>query len=71
MESNTFMTVISVKSKVETFQHIDRGRCSFSNLRFEKDVNMYGSQAPGTASRSQDRFEKDVNMYGSQALRHL
>ena len=67
MESNTFMIVINVKFRFEITHHIDRGRCSFSNLGFEKDVNMYGSQALRKAVGSNHQFEKDVNMYGSQA----
>lgn len=40
---------------------------SFLNLRFENDVNMYGTQAsPPTSSRLL-QFENDVNMYGAQA----
>ena len=35
--------------------------------KFEKDVNMYGSQAVIASNRHKNKFEKDVNMYGSQA----
>ena len=40
---------------------------SFLNLRFENDVNMYGTQATGIAFCEIDPFENDVNMYGTQA----
>ena len=36
---------------------------------FEKDVNMYGSQAGATITFLCALFEKDVNMYGSQATK--
>ena len=41
---------------------------SFSNLRFENDVEMYGAQAVRPAQKHDDRFENDVEMYGAQAL---
>ena len=40
---------------------------SFSNLRFENDVEMYGAQAVGGMGFSIPKFENDVEMYGSQA----
>ena len=40
---------------------------SFLNLRFENDVNMYGTQAPWKKFISASEFENDVNMYGTQA----
>ena len=41
---------------------------SFLTLRFENDVNMYGTQTE-TASRKQlPMFENDVNMYGTQTM---
>ena len=41
---------------------------SFSNLRFENDVEMYGAQAPLRHERQKVGFENDVEMYGAQAL---
>ena len=38
---------------------------------FEKDVNMYGSQAAQDIIVRVIEFEKDVNMYGSQATKHF
>ena len=40
---------------------------SFLNLRFENDVNMYGTQAKERRYTTTDMFENDVNMYGTQA----
>ena len=40
---------------------------SFLNLRFENDVNMYGTQAFDTVKYPSIMFENDVNMYGTQA----
>ena len=40
---------------------------SFLNLRFENDVNMYGTQARLFFVLSLLLFENDVNMYGTQA----
>ena len=40
---------------------------SFLNLRFENDVNMYGTQAEAIYVGIADKFENDVNMYGTQA----
>ena len=39
---------------------------SFLTLRFENDVNMYGTQTFLNASASSSPFENDVNMYGTQ-----
>ena len=39
---------------------------SFLTLRFENDVNMYGTQTSGYVTRNSLRFENDVNMYGTQ-----
>ena len=41
---------------------------SFLNLRFENDVNMYGTQALRLRFPLHTEFENDVNMYGTQAL---
>ena len=40
---------------------------SFLNLRFENDVNMYGTQASSSPCMTVHMFENDVNMYGTQA----
>ena len=40
---------------------------SFLNLRFENDVNMYGTQAERSDTMTPSLFENDVNMYGTQA----
>ena len=40
---------------------------SFSNLRFENDVEMYGAQAKTMGFPSTTLFENDVEMYGAQA----
>ena len=39
---------------------------SFLNLRFENDVNMYGTQTWIWNINYLDEFENDVNMYGTQ-----
>ena len=39
---------------------------SFLTLRFENDVNMYGTQTVGTLGSCVAMFENDVNMYGTQ-----
>ena len=39
---------------------------SFSNLRFENDVEMYGAQTPPVMPLGQQWFENDVEMYGAQ-----
>ena len=39
---------------------------SFSNLRFENDVEMYGAQTKLVKKRMVDLFENDVEMYGAQ-----
>ena len=41
---------------------------SFSNLRFENDVEMYGAQAFQNPNHMLFKFENDVEMYGAQAL---
>ena len=41
---------------------------SFSNLRFENDVEMYGAQAAPPLLPRNTSFENDVEMYGAQAL---
>ena len=40
---------------------------SFSNLRFENDVEMYGAQAGCKHRQTPVSFENDVEMYGAQA----
>ena len=40
---------------------------SFSNLRFENDVEMYGAQAAHCSISRCFSFENDVEMYGAQA----
>ena len=40
---------------------------SFSNLRFENDVEMYGAQADWSVYTVLSSFENDVEMYGAQA----
>ena len=39
---------------------------SFSNLRFENDVEMYGAQTVNMAENPSEAFENDVEMYGAQ-----
>ena len=39
---------------------------SFLTLRFENDVNMYGTQTIKTIHHYNIQFENDVNMYGTQ-----
>ena len=39
---------------------------SFSDLRFENDVEMYGAQTMSSTSELQFMFENDVEMYGAQ-----
>ena len=39
---------------------------SFSNLRFENDVEMYGAQTANFCLACQRPFENDVEMYGAQ-----
>ena len=39
---------------------------SFLTLRFENDVNMYGTQTAYINKNGIEVFENDVNMYGTQ-----
>ena len=39
---------------------------SFSNLRFENDVEMYGAQTGTEIQQSGRWFENDVEMYGAR-----
>ena len=39
---------------------------SFSNLRFENDVEMYGAQTRKLLEEQLNLFENDVEMYGAQ-----
>ena len=39
---------------------------SFSNLRFENDVEMYGAQTSFRKIGAKTEFENDVEMYGAQ-----
>ena len=39
---------------------------SFLTLRFENDVNMYGTQTYTEWGKNLSKFENDVNMYGTQ-----
>ena len=41
---------------------------SFSNLRFENDVEMYGAQTVKYNNLSFVVFENDVEMYGAQTV---
>ena len=41
---------------------------SFSNLRFENDVEMYGAQTMGFRTERANTFENDVEMYGAQTV---
>ena len=41
---------------------------SFSNLRFENDVEMYGAQTSPFSFANNLLFENDVEMYGAQTL---
>ena len=38
----------------------------FSNLRFENDVKMYGTQTEAKGNALDFVFENDVKMYGTQ-----
>ena len=42
---------------------------SFSDLRFENDVEMYGAQTSHVPRREKYWFENDVEMYGAQTIR--
>ena len=42
---------------------------SFLNLRFENDVEMYGTQTQHACEASVTSFENDVEMYGTQTLK--
>ena len=41
---------------------------SFSDLRFENDVEMYGAQTLSLVLHKGDSFENDVEMYGAQTV---
>ena len=43
---------------------------SFSNLRFENDVEMYGAQTLSFLITIVLLFENDVEMYGAQTDQH-
>ena len=42
---------------------------SFLNLRFENDVEMYGTQTARSIYCVEARFENDVEMYGTQTIK--
>ena len=44
---------------------------SFSNLRFENDVEMYGAQTEADNNKEDVEFENDVEMYGAQTNRWI
>ena len=44
---------------------------SFLNLRFENDVEMYGTQTQRHGDKRLLEFENDVEMYGTQTLHPL
>ena len=44
---------------------------SFSNLRFENDVEMYGAQTAAILFSAVCGFENDVEMYGAQTRLEL
>ena len=44
---------------------------SFSNLRFENDVEMYGAQTNIADFLEEYGFENDVEMYGAQTSSHV
>ena len=41
---------------------------SFSDLRFENDVEMYGAQTQNRKEMAKMMFENDVEMYGAQTF---
>ena len=41
---------------------------SFSDLRFENDVEMYGAQTAYACQLAHAEFENDVEMYGAQTF---
>ena len=41
---------------------------SFSDLRFENDVEMYGAQTEAKNAPQTPPFENDVEMYGAQTF---
>ena len=43
---------------------------SFLNLRFENDVEMYGTQTHYAKTFIGKQFENDVEMYGTQTEKH-
>ena len=44
---------------------------SFLNLRFENDVEMYGTQTSAHMGAECIKFENDVEMYGTQTTRGM
>ena len=44
---------------------------SFLNLRFENDVEMYGTQTYNAVCLLGGKFENDVEMYGTQTFRNF
>ena len=44
---------------------------SFSNLRFENDVEMYGAQTVCKLEPIDKPFENDVEMYGAQTYYNI
>ena len=44
---------------------------SFSDLRFENDVEMYGAQTENGGILPPYQFENDVEMYGAQTASSL
>ena len=43
---------------------------SFLNLRFENDVELYGTQTEDTTETFVKAFENDVELYGTQTCAH-
>ena len=44
---------------------------SFSDLRFENDVEMYGAQTSLSHATDSSKFENDVEMYGAQTVQNF
>ena len=62
----TIIQISVFERSIDTF-YVSDG-ISFSDLRFENDVEMYGAQTILLAKQRPLLFENDVEMYGAQTI---
>ena len=64
----TIIQISVFERSIDTF-YVSDG-ISFSDLRFENDVEMYGAQTIICVVCDTKQFENDVEMYGAQTNKH-